>query len=85
MRRYFFIGMGITLAYTALLVINVLMTERDDTDPPDGRVSGLALYTDHGTGCQYLKQGSFGALTPRLGEDGKPLCRKPRPTTRKEI
>lgn len=29
---------------------------KDDTDPPDGR-SGLVIYTDHLTGCQYLSTG----------------------------
>lgn len=47
----------------------------DDTDPPGGR-SGLVLLTDHGTGCQYLKAPGYwnGALSPRLGADGKPIC-----------
>jgi hypothetical protein len=54
----------------------------DDTDPPRGdrffpARSGLVPYTDHGTGCQYLRAGAlFGgsALTPRLGPDGRPMC-----------
>ncbi len=47
---------------------------RDETDTPDER-SGMALYIDHGTGCQYVKAGIFGGLTPRLGRDGKQICR----------
>lgn len=42
---------------------------RDATDPPAGSLSGLILYTDHGTGCQYV--GKSGALTPRMQADGK--------------
>lgn len=53
----------------------------DDTDPTVrewwGRSrSGLALYTDHKTGCQYVKAGLFGGITPRLDEQGRPICRK---------
>jgi hypothetical protein len=56
----------------------------DDTDDmQNGKESGLQLRTDFGTGCQYLMVAPSSALTPRLGEDGKPLCnpnlkRKPR-------
>lgn len=45
----------------------------DDTDPPNG-MSGMNLFTDHGTGCQYLGYGSGAngkALTPRIAADGK--------------
>ena len=34
--------------------------------------SGLKLYTDHGTGCQYVSTG--GDIIPRLGRDGQPVC-----------
>lgn len=46
---------------------------RDDTDPPDGR-SGMRLYVDHGTGCQYLQAPSSN-LIPRLNASGTHLCR----------
>lgn len=42
---------------------------KDDTDPIDKGRSGLTLYTDHGTGVQYLSDGN-GGLTPRLAADG---------------
>jgi len=42
----------------------------DDTDFPDHQ-SGMWLYTDHLTGCQYLYRGS---LTPRMDADGKQIC-----------
>lgn len=46
----------------------------DDTDDVlNGVRSNMVLYTDHGTGCQYL--GKFwGGLTPRLDEDGNQIC-----------
>ncbi|HBZ9863951.1 TPA: hypothetical protein MND73_000646 [Salmonella enterica subsp. houtenae] len=43
---------------------------RDDTD---GKTrSGLNLYTDHKTGCQYLGNGS--GLTPRMDAQGYQVC-----------
>lgn len=48
--------------------------ERDDTDSKKER-SGLVLYTDFGTGCQYVGT-LFGGITPRLDKDGKPVCVK---------
>lgn len=48
---------------------------RDDTDSKDRR-SGLCLFTDHGTGIQYLACSPFSGLTPRLGRDGRPLVSK---------
>lgn len=47
-------------------------SSRDDTDPPEGR-SGMALYTDHRTGCQYLGN-PMGGITPRLDRTGKHMC-----------
>lgn len=44
---------------------------RDDTDPSNewfGSRSGLALYTDTKTGCQYVSNGN--GLVPRVAEDG---------------
>lgn len=46
---------------------------RDATDPPSGARSGMRLRTDSGTGCQYLETRA-GALSPRLGPDGKQVC-----------
>lgn len=68
------------LLYWSILIIaaiNIMfgvLSSRDDTDAP-GERSGLRPYTDHGTGCQYLAT-SDGALTPRLGSDGSPMCGK---------
>ena len=47
---------------------------RDTTDNPENmKRSGLGLYTDHRTGCQYLGT-LFGGLTPRLYADGTHVC-----------
>lgn len=67
------------LTAAAILVLASAFQPFDDTDPPSaswywGR-SGLGLYTDHRTGCQYVKAGYFGGTTPRLDENGKPMCR----------
>jgi len=47
------------------------LVQHDDTDPPDSH-SGLTLYTDNLTGCQYLSV--HGALTPRRDRQGQPVC-----------
>lgn len=48
----------------------------DDSDPTGGS-SGMMVYTDNLTGCQYLGHDS---LTPRMGNDGKQICIGPRHT-----
>lgn len=49
--------------------------EWDTTDNPMTKErSGLSLYTDHLTGCQYLKAGYFGGMTPRLDKNRQPIC-----------
>ena len=45
----------------------------DSTDDAENRVrSGMTLYTDHLTGCQYLQAGWFGfdSLVPRYNSSG---------------
>jgi len=54
-----------------LLVIILAGCQRDDT--PNG-VSGLNIYIDAKTNCQYLGQGANGGLTPRLERNGKQMC-----------
>ncbi|WP_018184668.1 hypothetical protein [Kaistia granuli] len=66
-----FWGVVALAAVTFLISINRPM---DDTDAP-GERSGLRLHTDHGTGCQYLATRD-GALSPRLGADGRQICQK---------
>lgn len=46
---------------------------KDDTDRAER--SGMILYTDYGTGCQYVST-ILGGITPRLDKDGKPVCVK---------
>lgn len=46
---------------------------RDDTDGADER-SGMVLYRDARTGCEYLGN-PLGGITPRVGRDGKQICR----------
>jgi len=48
----------------AYLASYFLPFNRNDTDPAWPDHSGLKLYTDRLTGCQYL--GTGGSLTPRL-------------------
>lgn len=64
-------GLGIALLITGLLTVIGWFVPYDSTDGPERR-SGMALYTDAGTGCQYL--GASGGLTPRLDASGKPMC-----------
>ena len=46
----------------------------DETDDREkGIRSNMIMFTDHGTGCQYLGR-AFGGLTPRLDIEGKPIC-----------
>jgi hypothetical protein len=73
------------LTLAAILVLLPMFQPYDDTDDPYigpmtrtlgyGGRSGLGLYTDHKTGCQYVKAGFFGGTTPRLDENGKQICR----------
>lgn len=45
-------------------------------DATDGKKrSGLVIYTDYGTGCQYVAT-MMGGLSPRLDKNGKPICIK---------
>ena len=64
-------GRLLVAAGVVILVVEWLQP-KDNTDPPDGR-SGMALYTDALTGCQYLGTG-WGGLTPRLYSDGVQVC-----------
>jgi hypothetical protein len=55
-----------------LVILNCVVSQHDDTDPADGH-SGMSLYIDARTGCQYVAA-PFGALTPRLDRTGKQIC-----------
>ena len=63
-----------TVVEVAFVVVIVtllidLVNSRDETDSPTKR-SGLVLYTDYGTGLQYIKGGLCGGLVPRVDKDG---------------
>jgi hypothetical protein len=61
---------GLTVGLAA--VSNALLPY-DSTDPPGGR-SGMTIYTDQATGCEYL---SNRGLTPRVDGKGRHLgCRQ---------
>lgn len=62
------------LGFAVTLPLAMCAMPKDDTDPPEGR-SGMAIYTDHLTGCQYLAR-PVGGVTPRLDARGRQLgCR----------
>ena len=66
---YLLAGYLLSVIITALL--NYFNFGFDSTDDTLNRVrSGMALRTDHGTGCQYLESYS-GSLHPRLSAGGK--------------
>lgn len=64
------IALGL-LVFTA--VYRAIWPSIDATDLDADVRSGLALHTDYGTGCQYLRTPG-GALYPRMDATGKQLC-----------
>ena len=48
-----------------------LCRSTDSTDKSRFKRSSMSLYTDYGTGLQYLKGGLFGDMTPRLDLHGR--------------
>lgn len=61
----------VLLIYLGLWILDKAV-QYDDTDPVHGR-SGLSIYIDNRTGCQYLGVWVFG-ITPRLQADGTQIC-----------
>ncbi len=68
------------MSFTAFLVLAAIVfvaithwTQRDDSDGV--KRSGMIVYTDALTGCQYLGT-IMGSITPRLDKDGKIVCVK---------
>lgn len=72
--KEFFSGFfwGIVLLYFGVILLGHAL-HRDDTDPPGDR-SGLRLYKDNLTGCEYVGA-MFQGLSPRLDKDGRQVCR----------
>ncbi|MFD1197395.1 hypothetical protein ACFQ3K_03505 [Brucella gallinifaecis] len=48
-----------------------------DDDSDGSYRSGMSVRRDALTGCEYL-EGRYGGLTPRLGPDGRQVCRQVR-------
>jgi hypothetical protein len=65
---------AVTVCVYFLIAAYGKYSAHDDTDPPDGR-SGLALYRDALTGCEYVGHPWPGGITPRLRADGSQVCR----------
>ena len=65
------------LIFIGLLSIDLLRSP-DDTDKSRWDRSGMSLYIDHGTGCQYLAGGGFfgkEVLIPRVNKIGMQVCK----------
>lgn len=76
-------GVITVIAVIALWVLS--KAPYDNTDDIENKErSGMGLYTDHLTGCQYLSR-ALGGLTPRLHPDGSQVCLKPQSTVNKSI
>lgn len=70
--------MRIALVFAALLALSACNVNRPAIGSP------VVIWTDRETGCQYLVAAGAGvtdwsnpggSITPRLGSDGRPLCR----------
>lgn len=65
------------------LLVGIALSMADSVRPYDstddetaGVRSGLILFVDNLTGCQYLKGGFFGGVTPRVDGNGSQIgCR----------
>lgn len=62
---------AIVLFVLFVLLLNFSVPYDTTDDTTNKTRSGLSLYTDHLTGCQYLRAGIFGGITPRLTANGK--------------
>jgi hypothetical protein len=60
------------LMFLLVALVSDWLTPYDDTDDVENGVrSGMHLYTDSLTGCQYLKGSFFAELTPRVDGNGR--------------
>ena len=64
----------ISIIIGIILLASIHMSPINDTDINRWNRSGMQLYTDSLTGCQYLEAGMIGGITPRLDRDGKHIC-----------
>lgn len=57
-----------------ILMVSIWPAPYNDTDDSEtGTLSGLSVYTDNLTGCQYIKAGLVGGISPRLDHEGHQL------------
>lgn len=66
---------AVTAVMFILLALLCAGCSRDDSDAKNGARSGMTPLTDYRTGCQYMGYG-FSGITPRMGADGKQICRE---------
>ena len=73
MKRFIFYVLCTVMIYWTVLFI----LPYDSTDDEFNKErSMLVLYTDHGTGCQYIRVGIFGTGLPRMDGRGRQIgCR----------
>jgi PBP1b-binding outer membrane lipoprotein LpoB len=69
------------IAYSVLVGSALLagcMADDDDTavsqKDANGQKTGLVIFTDAATGCQYVRTLRRDGITPRMGKDGKQIC-----------
>lgn len=55
----------------AFTVVDWAMPYDDTDDAANSERSGMRLFTDNLTGCQYLQAGLFGGMSPRTDGTGK--------------
>lgn len=67
----------IVIFMAAFIRLLFIFIPHDNSDNPETyESSGFAVYTDHLTGCQYLRAGLFSSVTPRLdGDKNQVGCR----------
>ena len=63
---------ALVVIFIVSAMLDLLRVGWDSTDSADSR-SGLGLYTDAMTGCQYLSARGSG-ITPRLDKSGRHIC-----------
>ena len=72
--------MRMTMNCVLAAIVALLCVGCRGQNEPTKDGSGIYVYTDTDTGCQYVgwRPGyqAGGAITPRMGVDGKQICRK---------
>lgn len=79
MKSISFLGKAVITFLVCLVLVSLFDSHqfsfaKDSTDPVDGR-SGLRLFKDAATGCNYLERS--GNLVPRYKPDGTIWCDPP--------